>query len=156
MIAYCSTQCSNGIVCCLNDLNLFFFINFQCFIWFHLILYGIILQMTSSFNWLVRESSEIEANVVSVERMHEYTELEQEASLWSSSVLFFLIFEIFHSWNWPQFCLLRRLGVIGRTPRRKIGQKPDKWNSATTVCDTEAVTIWSCTMWTSVLPAANG
>ncbi|OQV19026.1 Multidrug resistance-associated protein 1 [Hypsibius exemplaris] len=35
--------------------------------------------MTSSFNWLVRESSEIEANVVSVERMHEYTEIEQEA-----------------------------------------------------------------------------
>ncbi|GAV06290.1 hypothetical protein RvY_16304 [Ramazzottius varieornatus] len=36
-------------------------------------------SMTSSFNWLVRESSEIEAHVVSVERMHEYTEIEQEA-----------------------------------------------------------------------------
>ncbi|XP_055346866.1 LOW QUALITY PROTEIN: multidrug resistance-associated protein 1-like [Paramacrobiotus metropolitanus] len=36
--------------------------------------------MTSSFNWLVRTSSDIEANAVSVERMQEYTQIQQEAS----------------------------------------------------------------------------
>ncbi|KAJ3398512.1 hypothetical protein HDV05_002445, partial [Chytridiales sp. JEL 0842] len=37
------------------------------------------LSVTQSLNWMVRQSSEIETNVVSVERMMEYIELPQEA-----------------------------------------------------------------------------
>ncbi|KAI9339681.1 P-loop containing nucleoside triphosphate hydrolase protein [Obelidium mucronatum] len=37
------------------------------------------LNVTQSLNWLVRQSCEIETNIVSVERMKEYIELPQEA-----------------------------------------------------------------------------
>lgn len=38
------------------------------------------MQITQSLNWLVRMASDIETNIVSVERVHEYTELTPEAA----------------------------------------------------------------------------
>ncbi|XP_053936985.1 multidrug resistance-associated protein 1 isoform X3 [Cuculus canorus] len=40
------------------------------------------LQITAYLNWLVRMSSELETNIVAVERVKEYTEMEKEAE-WS-------------------------------------------------------------------------
>lgn len=37
------------------------------------------MQITQSLNWLVRMASDIETNIVSVERINEYTELTPEA-----------------------------------------------------------------------------
>jgi ABC-type multidrug transport system fused ATPase/permease subunit len=37
------------------------------------------MQITQSLNWLVRMTSDIETNIVSVERIHEYAELKPEA-----------------------------------------------------------------------------
>jgi ATP-binding cassette subfamily C (CFTR/MRP) protein 1 len=37
------------------------------------------MQITQSLNWLVRMTSDIETNIVSVERIHEYAELKSEA-----------------------------------------------------------------------------
>lgn len=37
------------------------------------------MQITQSLNWLVRMASDIETNIVSVERVHEYAEIEPEA-----------------------------------------------------------------------------
>lgn len=39
----------------------------------------IILQVTQALNWLVRMTSDVETNIVAVERIKEYTETEQEA-----------------------------------------------------------------------------
>lgn len=36
------------------------------------------LQITAYLNWLVRMSSELEANIVAVERVKEYAEMEKE------------------------------------------------------------------------------
>ena len=37
------------------------------------------MQITQSLNWLVRMTSDIETNIVSVERINEYAELKPEA-----------------------------------------------------------------------------
>lgn len=37
------------------------------------------LQVTQALNWLVRMMSDVETNIVAVERIKEYTETEQEA-----------------------------------------------------------------------------
>lgn len=37
------------------------------------------MQIGQSLNWLVRMTSDIETNVVSVERIHEYAQLKSEA-----------------------------------------------------------------------------
>ncbi|EDV20619.1 uncharacterized protein TRIADDRAFT_50946 [Trichoplax adhaerens] len=37
------------------------------------------MQITGTLNWMVRMSSELESNIVAVERVKEYTEIEQEA-----------------------------------------------------------------------------
>ena len=37
------------------------------------------LSVTQTLNWMVRQSCEIETNIVSVERIKEYSEIEQEA-----------------------------------------------------------------------------
>jgi ABC-type multidrug transport system fused ATPase/permease subunit len=37
------------------------------------------MQITQSLNWLVRMTSDIETNIVSVERINEYAELKGEA-----------------------------------------------------------------------------
>lgn len=36
------------------------------------------LQVTQTLNWLVRMTSELETNIVAVERVSEYSELENE------------------------------------------------------------------------------
>ncbi|XP_009877002.1 PREDICTED: canalicular multispecific organic anion transporter 1 [Apaloderma vittatum] len=38
------------------------------------------LNVTQTLNWLVRTSSELETNIVAVERVHEYTKVKKEAS----------------------------------------------------------------------------
>lgn len=38
------------------------------------------LQITQTLNWLVRMTSEVETNIVAVERIKEYAETEQEAA----------------------------------------------------------------------------
>jgi ATP-binding cassette, subfamily C (CFTR/MRP), member 1 len=37
------------------------------------------MQITQALNWLVRMASDIETNIVSVERINEYAELKSEA-----------------------------------------------------------------------------
>lgn len=44
---------------------------------------ALLLQITTYLNWLVRMSSEMETNIVAVERVKEYSEKEKEASLCS-------------------------------------------------------------------------
>lgn len=38
------------------------------------------MQVTTYLNWLVRMSSEMEANIVAVERLKEYSETEKEVA----------------------------------------------------------------------------
>lgn len=38
-----------------------------------------VLQVTQILNWLVRMTSELETNIVAVERVNEYTQLKNEA-----------------------------------------------------------------------------
>lgn len=52
-----------------------------------------VLQVTQTLNWLVRMSSELETNIVAVERVSEYTEIENEVS----HLVFFQVF-ICYSW----------------------------------------------------------
>lgn len=37
-----------------------------------------VVQVTQTLNWLVRSSSELETNIVAVERVHEYTKVKNE------------------------------------------------------------------------------
>lgn len=39
------------------------------------------LQVTQTLNWLVRTTSELETNIVAVERVSEYSEIENEVRL---------------------------------------------------------------------------
>lgn len=39
---------------------------------------GAAVQVTQTLNWLVRMSSELETNIVAVERVHEYTKVKTE------------------------------------------------------------------------------
>lgn len=39
---------------------------------------GSAVQVTQTLNWLVRTSSELETNIVAVERVHEYTKVKNE------------------------------------------------------------------------------
>uniref|UniRef100_A0A4W3IKN0 Multidrug resistance-associated protein 1 n=1 Tax=Callorhinchus milii TaxID=7868 RepID=A0A4W3IKN0_CALMI len=43
------------------------------------------LQVTATLNWLVRMSSEVETNIVAVERVKEYSEMEKEAPWFSNN-----------------------------------------------------------------------
>lgn len=43
--------------------------------------YGSCVQVTASLNWLVRMSSELETNIVAVEKVKEYEETEKEVSV---------------------------------------------------------------------------
>lgn len=40
----------------------------------------VFLQVTQTLNWLVRMNSELETNIVAVERVSEYCEIENEVS----------------------------------------------------------------------------
>ena len=44
--------------------------------------------MTDSLNWLVRMTSDVETNMVSVERIKEYTETDSEVSLFTEAYCF--------------------------------------------------------------------
>lgn len=52
------------------------------------------LQVTQTLNWLVRMSSEVETNIVAVERLNEYSEVEREADWTNDSTA--------PPSNWPQ------------------------------------------------------
>lgn len=39
---------------------------------------GSATQITQTLNWLVRTTSELETNIVAVERVHEYTKVKNE------------------------------------------------------------------------------
>lgn len=56
------------------------------------------LQVTQTLNWLVRMNSELETNIVAVERVSEYCEIENEVSL----MRIFFNFEIFFVKIFPQ------------------------------------------------------
>ncbi|POI33501.1 hypothetical protein CIB84_002745, partial [Bambusicola thoracicus] len=45
------------------------------------------LQVTMALNWMVRTTSDLETNIVAVERIKEYSETETEVSSWKSSML---------------------------------------------------------------------
>jgi ATP-binding cassette, subfamily C (CFTR/MRP), member 1 len=51
------------------------------------------LQITQTLNWLVRMTSDVETNIVAVERIKEYGETEQEAAWESNAQL---------PRNWPE------------------------------------------------------
>lgn len=44
------------------------------------ILFLVFLKVTLSLNWMVRMTSELETNIVAVERIKEYSETETEVS----------------------------------------------------------------------------
>uniref|UniRef100_A0A8C3LZ34 Canalicular multispecific organic anion transporter 2 n=1 Tax=Chrysolophus pictus TaxID=9089 RepID=A0A8C3LZ34_CHRPC len=44
------------------------------------------LQVTLALNWMVRTTSDLETNIVAVERIKEYSETETEVSYWKSSM----------------------------------------------------------------------
>lgn len=46
-----------------------------------MILAIVALQVTQTLNWLVRMNSELETNIVAVERVSEYSEIENEVPL---------------------------------------------------------------------------
>ena len=39
---------------------------------------SVTLQVTQTLNWMVRQTSELETNIVAVERVQEYTQVDQE------------------------------------------------------------------------------
>lgn len=43
-----------------------------------------VIQITAALNWMVRQSSELETNLVSVERVKEYSETPTEVSCHSA------------------------------------------------------------------------
>lgn len=46
-----------------------------------------VLQVTQTLNWLVRMTSELETNIVAVERVSEYSEIENEVCFLIESAL---------------------------------------------------------------------
>lgn len=53
------------------------------------------LQITQTLNWLVRMTSEVETNIVAVERIKEYAETKQEAA-WENP-------DVTVPKNWPEY-----------------------------------------------------
>ncbi|NXT86953.1 MRP3 protein, partial [Anhinga rufa] len=80
------------------------------------------LQVTLSLNWMVRMTSELETNIVAVERIKEYSETETEVSYQASSALTNKRGKILmHTFTWSFFRPLRdsscseSIGIVGRT-----------------------------------------
>lgn len=72
------------------------------------VLFLVFSKVTLSLNWMVRMTSELETNIVAVERIKEYSETETEVSYQASSVLTNKRGEILmHSFTWSFFRLLR-------------------------------------------------
>ncbi|NXS94768.1 MRP1 protein, partial [Jacana jacana] len=78
------------------------------------------LQITAYLNWLVRMSSELETNIVAVERVKEYTEMEKENIRW--------LYSLFCVGELPARCITllflvvscscissQQIGIVGRT-----------------------------------------
>uniref|UniRef100_A0A8C3M596 Canalicular multispecific organic anion transporter 2 n=1 Tax=Chrysolophus pictus TaxID=9089 RepID=A0A8C3M596_CHRPC len=63
------------------------------------------LQVTLALNWMVRTTSDLETNIVAVERIKEYSETETEVSYWKSSMFTNLL-----SWHETG-----SIGIVGRT-----------------------------------------
>uniref|UniRef100_A0A8C3LXP8 Canalicular multispecific organic anion transporter 2 n=1 Tax=Chrysolophus pictus TaxID=9089 RepID=A0A8C3LXP8_CHRPC len=60
------------------------------------------LQVTLALNWMVRTTSDLETNIVAVERIKEYSETETEVSYWKSSMF-------------TNLCGGILIGIVGRT-----------------------------------------
>lgn len=72
------------------------------------ILFFVFSKVTMSLNWMVRMTSELETNIVAVERIKEYSETETEVSCQLSSMLTNKHGEILtHMFTWSFFRLLR-------------------------------------------------
>uniref|UniRef100_A0A8C3LZ25 Canalicular multispecific organic anion transporter 2 n=1 Tax=Chrysolophus pictus TaxID=9089 RepID=A0A8C3LZ25_CHRPC len=80
------------------------------------------LQVTLALNWMVRTTSDLETNIVAVERIKEYSETETEVSYWKSSMFTNLCGGILACiLTWSFFRVLRdsscpeSIGIVGRT-----------------------------------------
>ncbi|NWU95689.1 MRP1 protein, partial [Upupa epops] len=63
------------------------------------------LQITAHLNWLVRMSSDLETNIVAVERVKEYTETEKEVDVWKCC-----------NFTTVNSCMSsQQIGIVGRT-----------------------------------------
>uniref|UniRef100_A0A8C3M273 Canalicular multispecific organic anion transporter 2 n=1 Tax=Chrysolophus pictus TaxID=9089 RepID=A0A8C3M273_CHRPC len=69
------------------------------------------LQVTLALNWMVRTTSDLETNIVAVERIKEYSETETEVSYWKSSMFTNLCGGILHR----NLCFSSIIGIVGRT-----------------------------------------
>ncbi|NXU61566.1 MRP3 protein, partial [Horornis vulcanius] len=65
------------------------------------------LQVTLSLNWMVRMTSELETNIVAVERIKEYSETETEVSYHETSMLNNELKILMHTFT--------LIGIVGRT-----------------------------------------
>jgi len=72
------------------------------------ILFLVFSKVTLSLNWMVRTTSDLETNIVAVERIKEYSETETEVSYQASSMLTNKHGKILmHTFTWSFFRLLR-------------------------------------------------
>ncbi|NXD67846.1 MRP2 protein, partial [Eolophus roseicapillus] len=80
------------------------------------------LNVTQTLNWLVRTSSELETNIVAVERVHEYTKVKNESGRWQLQMQgrnahqtnTESICPVFIPGSWSK-SPLPQVGVVGRT-----------------------------------------
>uniref|UniRef100_A0A8C3LXD3 Canalicular multispecific organic anion transporter 2 n=1 Tax=Chrysolophus pictus TaxID=9089 RepID=A0A8C3LXD3_CHRPC len=83
------------------------------------------LQVTLALNWMVRTTSDLETNIVAVERIKEYSETETEVSYWKSSINTALLKPEKSSNHFPLLpntpeggrwsCGEKSIGIVGRT-----------------------------------------
>lgn len=71
------------------------------------ILFLVFPKVTLSLNWMVRMTSELETNIVAVERIKEYSETETEVSYQESSMLSSKLKILMHTFTWSFLRLLR-------------------------------------------------
>lgn len=64
-------------------------------------------KVTLSLNWMVRMTSELETNIVAVERIKEYSETETEVSYQEPSMLSNKLKILMHTFTWSFLRLLR-------------------------------------------------
>lgn len=62
-----------------------------------------LLQITQTLNWLVRMTSEVETNIVAVERIKEYAETEQVSFIILSHILVLYIYMVLGLWTDTNF-----------------------------------------------------
>lgn len=71
------------------------------------ILFLVSPKVTLSLNWMVRMTSELETNIVAVERIKEYSETETEVSYHEPSMLRNKLKFLMHTFTWSFLRLLR-------------------------------------------------